>query len=210
MAKPSAKHAWTIKGLKYDKEGPVQGNIDINEDDPEMSMGTSTASYGKPIDGTLAIHLMGDLLKKLNEDLDLNIADSLFPKNHENLTVTKSWLIELLKVSFGITFDKHIILKILSQPKCEGMRYYLCLKNQKNPDTGNMQDFLSLVLVGVDAQGKDLLYTGTKLGDDGSIMTQSLTAEYGHPPPPPPPPDPPLLQDERYVLLRLAEQLLKK
>ena len=84
----------------------------------------------------------------------------------------------LIEGSFAITFDKNVLLKTISQPKCEGVRFYLCLKQAEQ-----QEDVLSLVTVGVDANGKDLLYEfqpGIPVED---IQTRSLIAEYGYPPP---------------------------
>src|ERR1700752_2897767 len=77
------------------------------------------------------------------------------------------WLIELLRNSFAVTMDKSILLKTLSQPECEGIRYYLAMKRRpenqyKQKDEVELTDSegkpvkLTLVTVGVDKVGTDL------------------------------------------------------
>ena len=83
----------------------------------------------------------------------------------------------MLEGSFAITLDKSVLLKTISQPRCEGVRFYLGMKV-----TEKQENVLTLVTVGVDSAGKDLLYEfqeGVRVAD---VPTRSLMAEYGHPP----------------------------
>ena len=56
----------------------------------------------------------------------------------------------------GVYFDKNIYEKILAQPECVGIRQYFALNDAK---------VMTLVLVGVDAKGNDIV-TGT-IGEGG-------------------------------------------
>ena len=83
-----------------------------------------------------------------------------------------------------MSLDKNILLKIISQPRCEGVRFYLCLKEGASAPPEN-PDVLSLVAVGVDETGKDLFYDySEEIHKSGieNIPTIYLVAEYGHPP----------------------------
>jgi hypothetical protein len=84
---------------------------------------------------------------------------------------------QLIEGSFAVTLDKSVLLKTISQPKCEGVRFYLCVKKGEKGE-----DLLSLVTVGVDENGKDLLYEYTEGTSVADIPTRSLIAEYGYPP----------------------------
>jgi hypothetical protein len=53
----------------------------------------------------------------------------------------------------GVTFDKSQLLRIISQPRCEGVRFYHALRKGSNGDMA-----ATLVLVGVDKDGFDLNY----------------------------------------------------
>ena len=78
--------------------------------------------------------------------------------------------------------DKNILLKAISQPGCEGIRFYLCMKTEN--DQGKPAEVLSLVTVGVDIKGKDLNYeydsAKHNLDSISNIENDSLNGEYGH------------------------------
>ncbi len=150
---------WKTKGLKLNQPPDPNPSIDITEYNRSVSMDDGSEPYGIAIDAPLAVTLIKALREKVAAQ----------PPSNE--------LRQLMEGSFAITFDKNVLLKTISQPKCEGVRFYLCLKQ-----TEQQEDVLSLVTVGVDANGKDLLYEyqpGIPVED---IPTRSLVAEYGYPP----------------------------
>jgi len=150
---------WKAKGLKLNEPPNPNPSIDITEYHRSLSMDDDSQPYGIAIDAPLAVTLIKALREKVAAQ----------PPTNE--------LKQLIEGSFAITFDKNVLLKTISQPKCEGIRFYLCLKQ-----TEQLEDVLSLVTVGVDADGKDLLYEfepGIPVED---IQTRSLIAEYGYPP----------------------------
>lgn len=57
--------------------------------------------------------------------------------------------------TIAVTFSKRLLLLILSQQRCEGIRFYFC-KRPKNPNDSQSEMVNSLVLVGVDEDKKDL------------------------------------------------------
>jgi len=129
---------------------------------PPISTTPTQPIFGKPIDVNVAISLIEDSFKLAQKHL---FGDG----EHRDFTQ------EILKLSYGITFDKSIILKILSQPKCEGLRSYLCYRD----------NHYSLVMLGVDKDGYDLGYYRKPEGKkaaDSSVDNTGLLAEYGHPP----------------------------
>ena len=95
-------------------------------------------------------------------------------------------LVELLRYSAGITASRSMLLKILSQPECSGVRFYLALKDREKADAdrkaARFQRKFSPVMVGVDKKGTDLNYTyDTKYADKDNIPnieTRSLSGEY--------------------------------
>ncbi len=204
---------WIALGKTYNPDISINDGvsgpepINIKEEPFSVKMNEGDEPYGQPIDANLAIHLIQRLLEKLEASGFLSYSELSSNKGANNkLPVTGcedllKWFKDLLIFSMGITFDKNILLKLISQPKCEGVRYYLCLK-QSNIDK-EPKDVLSLVLVGVDSEGCDLHYEISKSAVDVfAVSTESLTAEYGHPP------GTGIafkdLTDPRYVLLNLA------
>jgi hypothetical protein len=183
------KHTWSAIGRTLQKEtaiGPTTGKYEkpiiIKEETRSVSMDSGHDPYGIAIDAPLAISLIKQLhkrLKKLSDKfMGYKIGEQVvFAK--DELDTLKA----LLNRSSAITIDKNILLKTLSQPLCEGIRFYLCEKSVKDASDKN-KNFLSLVTVGVDKRGQDLFYKYTKPNgvEITSIETQSLTGEYAHPP----------------------------
>lgn len=152
--------------------------IDLTVEETAMSVDMDPASvtkqpYGIPVSAKLAIALMADfqdMIRPISEQEDAS-----------------DELKKLLIRSSAITIDKNGLLKTLSQPGCEGIRFYLCKKIVTLSD-GSKESFASLVTVGVDADGKDLHYDFVKdrLSDGllaAAISNTSLVSEYGAPPP---------------------------
>jgi hypothetical protein len=150
---------WKTAGISLNRPTDVKPSLDITEYPDNVSMGEGSGPYGIPIDAPLAVSMIRSLRELVSKQ----------PPDNE--------LRQLIEGTVAITLDRNVLLKTISQPKCEGIRFYLCVK----PGTKG-ENVLSLVTVGVDASGKDLLYEykeGTSLQD---IPTRSLVAEYGYPP----------------------------
>lgn len=151
--------------------------IDLSVEETAMSVdmdpgSTDKKPYGIPVSAKLAIALMADFQQLIQ------------PTEGE----TSNALKELLIRSSGITVDKNTLLKTLSQPGCEGIRFYLCKKKLSLED-GSKQDYVSLVTVGVDTDGKDLHYNFVREKLSGGLLAAtlintSLVSEYSAPPPP--------------------------
>jgi hypothetical protein len=141
-------------------------------------------SFGKPIDANLAIYLMANAIKATNQ-LFSQMLHGVDEKDKDDFEALAN---NLYNIAYGVTFDKTIILKILSQPNCEGLRSYLCARKV---DCSTLPHF-SLVMVGVDINGFDLNYPpatyppvgldGKLVADDNAGGNQSLSGEYGNPP----------------------------
>jgi hypothetical protein len=144
------------------------------------------ASFGMPIDANLAIKLIQNAYGGTSEFFDAYL------EKHEHGTVDDkemalNTVLNLQNLMYGVAFNKTIILKILSQPNCEGIRSYLCAR-QITADTLHY----SLIMVGVDINGYDLNYppaqnttTSGNMNNSmttGGVQTLSLIGEYGNPP----------------------------
>ncbi len=204
------RHTWTALGktqASIQSKEPPKDPILIYEEPCSFRMdGTEDVPYGIAISTKSAVCLMAALLKDFEKagislvGLPLVEDDNAGTETEKNERRKK--LLLLLVASFGITFDKSILLKILSQPLCEGIRFYPCKKNVPD-DTGEKKPFFSLVLVGVDKDGHDLHFEGSTLDDIKSgppDISRSLTSEYGHPPT-----QADFIKSEKFKLLRLAE-----
>lgn len=147
----------------------------------DMDNKPNEKAYGIPINAKLAVALIADLQSRLREKVN-NFNNFL---EDEDVREDLEWLKNLLIHSSAITMDKNIILKTLSQPGCEGVRFYLCRKTIGD----EKQPFFSLVTVGVNKKGEDLFYEYSsetlKLGLKAAQLEDvSLLSEYSSPPPP--------------------------
>lgn len=165
-------------------ETPLSFNIDPDDPDPKPA--------GIPISAKLGVALIADFQHQL-----------------ESKDTTE--LVEMLKRSSAITIDKNTLLKTIAQPGCEGIRFYPCKKIVSLAD-GTTKNYISLVTVGVDINGKDLHYNFEKgLLSKGltpaELKNTSLVGEYSQPPPPPYNKSLSIdAYDDKYVLLQYAKE----
>ena len=196
--------------------------IDVDVEIPESEgivMPGKKEIYGLPIHARLAVFYIRKLWQELENKKLLSIHEDTrrffnvirghFDKKSEGFKreeflkelevmdrrwrEANDWLIELLRNSFAVTMDKSILLKTLSQPDCEGIRYYLAMKRRPDIQSKEKHDIeltdsegkpvkLTLVTVGVDKVGTDLHYnfnpkfhTTETIPD---IENESLCTEY--------------------------------
>jgi len=173
----------------------------------QASVQTDTA-FGVPIDATLALSLIKNAL-----DNSLKFNESFKEFRDKMNAADNDFVNKVLSLTYGITFDKSVILKILSQPNCEALRSYLCAREVDG------EQHYSLVMVGVDNNGFDLNYYPTTSGGveitaTSQMNTESMLAEYGYPPgggtgggPVVMTTDAKDKYDEHYILLNLADKL---
>jgi hypothetical protein len=164
------KVKWIAAGKKYQKPATpgtspeIEANIEISgSEQAGITMQAGNNIYGEPVDARLAVYY----IKRLWETV----------KPEES----KSWLYALLDNSFGITMDKSTILQTLSQPGCEGIRFYLALRDSQESNP-SLPGVLTLVTVGVDSEGKDLNLSYNEgisfTNDIPDIENLSLCSEY--------------------------------
>ncbi len=205
---------WIVKNAKgfnkSDPENPLHCELQFpfpgsaGSSNPER-MPVNAA--GVPVDANQAIHLMKnfnthygrfqEVLFALKNKM-LHEAESLLanPEYQQSLTAAEL----ALNVTYGVSFNKEIILKILSQTGCDGIRLYFCAsKDQKD-------SHVSLVILGVDKDNYDLNYQPEDVSGfagNEEVPTMSLMGEYGYPPD-----DGSLIDskaiDEHYYLLQKA------
>lgn len=178
------KIGWDARGKVWDpllgKPSDDDQEIPVEEDTFSVKFDNNTKAYGQPIDNYTTVKLIRKFIDRIGS---FKIFSSQ-PKGSwssateppENWKEIEDTLKELLEQSMGMTFDKSLILKILSQPKCEGIRFYLCEKTVDN------KPFISLALVGVDEIGNDLHFKNANSTITAEGPNSSLTGEYGHPP----------------------------
>src|SRR3954470_4839134 len=112
------KIKWIAAGKKYQKPATpgappeIDGNIEISaSEEAGIKMPESSNIYGEPVDAKLAVYYIKKLWETAKPD------------------ESNSQLFALIDNSFGITLDKSILLQTLSQPGCEGIRFYLGTKD---------------------------------------------------------------------------------
>ena len=139
------------KGSRFEEKSQTIPENDFCISMPDVDDGP----MGRPIDANLAVHLIGELYKTLDEaygpKIDADLQNLTKEQLIEHFQKSRVFLNMLVDLNYGMTIDKNFALKLLSQPKCEGLRGYLCLK-------GGNEAPLSLVTVGIDKDGYDLKY----------------------------------------------------
>jgi hypothetical protein len=209
MAKESKNPVWSVENAHTfnprTPNSPREGRLRFRQNEETApTAGTGTAEKvppaGWPIDADLAVNMICNFL----DDYPNNSAkflDETDPKKLRDAIVeSEKFTKKVMDISYGVTFDKDIVLKILSQPNCVGIRMYLCERRPKNGPA-----HVSLVILGVDAEMYDLNYKNAPL--EGLISKTypdySLLGEYGYPPDKNIPLADKLI-DDRYYLLKKA------
>lgn len=177
----------TLNSVQTGRPQEISG-IEIHEIEGEQTITIPEAERmvaGIPIDADLAIFFIRKLwhavdkysLATIAKDTKENLEDlfALLPKDFKKdnddflekkmsaindlALKAENWLVTLLGNSFAITISKSMLLKTLSQPCCEGVRFYLCLKDfPKPPKDPKVPGILTLATVGVDRENRDLHY----------------------------------------------------
>ena len=197
---------WTVNGKAYDKTSRGIINKTITLPATDICIPSMPDSSGKPISKVLAEMYVANLMTILEQLMSYQPssppATNLETELKGQIDTLNNFLSLIVNVSHGVTFDRDLISKILSQPKCEGIRCYFCAKGKDaSPQSISITNCgISLVVVGVGADGKDLNWAGlstaasptlpgtvttatvTDPDDDGT--SPSLAGEYGTPPPP--------------------------
>lgn len=193
---PKNPVTWSVKGRKHGKAPDPLLSIDLQESGKRMGK-PGNPPFGTPVDTPLAIELIRNLWKEIDDaklfelkaqykvlidEAEKHGFTEVKPKIENLVYKNADWLEELLKNSFAMTVDRTVILKILSQPGCEGLRFYLCLKKEKGKENKNVPGTLSLVSVGVDIDTRDLNYDYEKEKHDltniPDIENCSMGVEY--------------------------------
>lgn len=232
MADVAKKRRWTVYGRVFNR--PV-GSVDpptiepekpltIEEDATTLIIPNSEGPYGEPLSTGVAVHLirnMYDIVKK-----SVQIIDSFLLNRKEGNAIdvlltpdkiaTLEFLKKLIRDSMAITFDKSQILRLISQPGCEGIRFYQALR------VVNDQKVMTLVAVGLNRNACDLNYATRE--QDGRVSNSTITCsdhtcnslllDWAHPPggtiDPGGKDDDEWTIDPMYALLKLAEALEHK
>lgn len=188
MSKEQIQRRWTAYGRKLENDG--KGNVkpsvstenpfDIAEEVNNIHMGDGTKGpFGIPISTGLAVHLIKNMLEVL--DKSGHGFFSQFFNASEKESKESEIITQLLLNSMGVTFDKSQLLRIISQPGCEGVRFYHAVRKNEAGDS----DSATLVCVGVDKNGYDLNYnssTPQEISVRQNDTCESLVDDWGHPP----------------------------
>lgn len=238
MAKSTKTITWTVKGRAFKTNEQSQQTIqpdqdlEIKEKASTLEISGSEGPYGEPISTGVAVHLIGNMLSILSTSKKkiTDILEAYSPFIGEKESVVRFLLTDedaaalnslrkLITKSMAITFDKSQILRIISQPGCEGVRFYQAVRKD---DKGN--DIMTLVCVGLNKDAYDLNYA--ERDNNGTILQssipearvaegcESLVLDWAHPPgnTVSDSPDETTTQEKKqdpihdmYVLLKMAE-----
>ena len=193
---PPPAFSWNVKAYCFDSskaDTPKEKYIAIPSREQSLEMPGSKIRSGMPVDANLAVYFIKNFFDHYTiyfEDHEQTMQALINNNDMDGMKdlhkKVKTMHDNIVNLTYGMTLDKDLILKIISQPKCEGVRFYLC--SRKTVEDGYMH--LSLVTVGVDKDGYDLHYNLPKTlkanAETGAseMTTQSLTVEYMTPPPP--------------------------
>src|SRR5215208_409621 len=105
-------NTWKTTGMKLgDSTMNPEASINVTEENQNIKMPDGyTGPFGLPVDAPLGVTMIKALWDKV--------------KTTDNLEELK----KLLQGTFAITLDKNVLLKTISQPRCEGIRFYLAMK----------------------------------------------------------------------------------
>lgn len=223
------KIKWTVYGRSLEWDSSTSNRptvkpeqpLTITEDATTLRIPKTEGPYGEPISTGLAVHLIGNMLDVVNTYTTvLKNLESFIPKFTEKdldkfvfspdiMVATLQSIQELIKKSMAITFDKSQILRLISQPGCEGIRFYQAIRKDK--ESG--KDVMTLVCVGLHANAHDLNYSMDKSIPNSDNTCESLVLDWAHPPgstisdPPDEGTNSASVEatDPMYVLLRMAE-----
>jgi hypothetical protein len=126
----------TMPGLGVDPGKPSRVipidaiTFDLNDD-------TSVPGYGQPVTLNAACCMIDKDLREFTNDFN--------NANKENNSTLINKLIE--KKGIAVIFGKETLLRLLSQPNCEAIRFYSCINDDERA---------SLVLCSVDKNGWDI------------------------------------------------------
>jgi hypothetical protein len=156
---PVPDKGWAVKGNTRDSKKPEQKfDLQIPEVNPCIKMPVLKQTvFGSPIDANLAVDFICNFYKLFRvtpvpqpgKPFEKIIDNMNEAELKESLSNAHQIHTQLAKLNYGMTMDKNMLLKFLSQPGCEGIRFYLCSESQP-------QNHISLVAVGVDGCGCDL------------------------------------------------------
>jgi hypothetical protein len=206
MAKQKNDPVWSVNNALLfnpeDPENPTEGNLLFVPAYTARPGQDESSPAGIPVNADMAIHLIQNFLgsnpflnqKHLKSEKDVSKLRDFIEKAEE-------FTDKLLQMAYGVTFDKDILLKILSQPGCQGLRLYFCERRTIKPF------HTSLVAIGVDKDLYDLNYQGESFTEE-MVPTKSLIGEYGYPPDKVETEE--RLTDSHYYLLKKARGQKKK
>ncbi|HTI58576.1 hypothetical protein [Mucilaginibacter sp.] len=199
---------WTVDTACFNTETttpdiPKIKSMEVNSMGQSINLPGLTGHAGRPVDANLAIHFIKNFLNHFEitffkddeealekaEKLAATIenSDKLLAHFRQFHSRAKKRHGALLNLKYGITLEKDMILKTLSQPGCEGLRFYLCARTA--PEFNDPYMHVSLIAVGVDDEGYDLNYNAgsatpnANMPSGQDVNTESLTLEYMPPPP---------------------------
>lgn len=174
------KAEWVVMNAKRfnqdNPDEPVPGRLQYDPRKKQQTIEPPLMPGGFPVDADVAVRFISNFINNYESKNADNFDKETNPKILQDaLKGLNLFIKQVLDVTYGISFDKDIILKILSQPGCTGIRMYLCdrARDEKN--------HVSLVVVGVNDEQFDLNYDNVGL-TDANLPNYSIIAEYGYPP----------------------------
>jgi hypothetical protein len=217
MTRDEKDTSWKVMVREF-KQGSIVQTKDAQLTIPQKNLCTQmpgcTKPLGRPIDANMAVRFIYNFIHDYKtiyshhefENFD-DMLNSLGKDELKRLVISGRNFTEMVAdLNCAMSLDKNMALKILSQPGCEGLRFYLC-ERPKDIDENNIQNAddnqneISLVVVGFDSTGHDLNYWQSKAvtykegtprntivpGQQGSkaitnIEMKSLNVEYVTPP----------------------------
>jgi len=188
--KPNDKDtSWKVKVRRFKSVGAGTTTDDLMVI-PQKNLCTEWPKVqkplGRPINTNMAVKFIRNFLDDHNGSVEKTRAH--FVNAHDEdakefLGLVIKYLDRIIKLNYAMSLDKNMALKVLSQPRCEGLRFYLCEKKKdgdvleqvksESQDVAHDDMETSLVVVGFDACGRDLNY---RYPNDATYQASNLGA----------------------------------
>jgi hypothetical protein len=175
---------------KIDYELPKRGKPSKDDSQAQAGEDKDISKYGDLITVNLANRLVKDFFTEFVCKITEIIREKIIRPNQDKFMLREE---EIRSLGYNVaeefakyqvyetTFSKDVLTMLLSQPKCDGIKFYYCMGLPRGKEKKRRP---SLVLVGVDDKGKDLrsrepngsIITNKQENTDSDVDAQSFNA----------------------------------
>lgn len=212
---PKNDTSWDVVGKHFKPNSKSNAQTEycqltIPQTDLCVTMPDSNRPLGRPVEVNVALEYIANFVSNFQlvydppglENIEKLLGDPTVKALDLYINKVQKLAGKIMDLNYAMSLDRNVILKMLSQPGCEGLRFYLCARPDDDTkdvvDTDPADFDISLVIVGIDCEGYDLKYNykkkqifdqknplgPRKVGEVTlpNLQMQSMTGEYVTPP----------------------------